>query len=132
MTTYRELLAQTKAEIDEIGTPEAHERLGSPARPDAPLFLDVRELDEWQEGHIVGAIHIPRGNLESRIEGLVPDKERELFVYCAVGSRSAFAAKALTELGYTDVTSVSGGFTDWKRNGNPTKLPHTLDRKSVV
>jgi sulfur-carrier protein adenylyltransferase/sulfurtransferase len=126
MTTYRELLAQTKAEIDEIGTPEAHERLGSPARHDAPLFLDVRELDEWQEGHIVGAIHIPRGNLESRIEGLVPDKEREIFVYCAVGSRSAFAAKALTELGYTDVTSVSGGFTDWKRNGYDFTTPKTL------
>ena len=110
MPTYRELLAQTKAEIDEIGTPEAHERL---AGLDAPLFLDIREVDEWQEGHIAGALHIPRGNLESRVEGLVPDKDREILIYCAAGSRSAFAAKALGELGYTDVASVAGGFSDW-------------------
>jgi len=123
MPTYRELLAQTKAEIAEIGTPEAHERHGA---DDAPLFVDVRELDEWQEGHVPGAIHIPRGNLESRVEGLVPDKEREIFVYCAVGARSAFGAKALTDLGYTDVTSVAGGFTDWKRNGYEVATPHFL------
>ena len=123
MATYRELLAQTKAEIDEIGTPEAHERLGG---SEPPLFLDVRELGEWQEGHIPTALHIPRGNLESRVEGLVPDKEREILVYCAVGSRSAFAAKALAELGYSDVVSVAGGFTDWKRNGFEFVTPQAL------
>jgi molybdopterin/thiamine biosynthesis adenylyltransferase/rhodanese-related sulfurtransferase len=123
MPTYRELLTQTKAEIDEIGTPEAHERLGSPA---APLFLDIREISEWQEGHIAGALHIPRGNLEARVEGLIPDKGREILVYCAVGSRSAFAAKALGELGYTDVASVAGGFTEWKRNGYAFTTPQTL------
>ena len=122
MPTYRELLAQTKAEIDEIATPQAYERLGH----EPPLFLDVRELDEWQEGHIPGAVHIPRGNLESRIEGLVPDRNREIFIYCAVGSRSAFAAKVLAELGYTDVVSVSGGFTDWKRNGYEFTTPKSL------
>jgi len=123
MPTYRELLSQVKAEIDEIGSPEAHARH---AEQDAPLFLDVRELDEWQEGFIPGALHIPRGNLESRIEGLVPDKEREIFVYCAVGARSAFAAKALGELGYGDVSSVAGGFVDWKRNGFEIETPKTL------
>jgi molybdopterin/thiamine biosynthesis adenylyltransferase/rhodanese-related sulfurtransferase len=123
MPTYRELLAQTKAEIAEIGTPEAHERHQA---VDAPLFVDVRELDEWTEGHVPGAIHIPRGNLESRVESLVPDKEREIFVYCAVGARSAFATKALADLGYSDVTSVAGGFTDWKRNGYPFSTPQTL------
>jgi len=123
MPTYRELLAQVKAEIDEIGTPEAHSRHEA---DDAPLFLDVRELDEWQEGFIPGALHIPRGNLESRVESLVPDREREIFVYCAVGSRSAFAAKALGELGYTDVASVAGGFVDWKRNGFEIETPKSL------
>src|SRR5258708_10999742 len=128
MPTYRELLAETKAEIDEIGTSEAHERLaqGSVAGADAPLFLDIREVDEWQEGHIVGALHIPRGNLESRVEGLIPDKNREIFIYCAAGSRSAFAAKALGELGYSDVASVAGGFSDWKRNGYDFTTPKTL------
>jgi molybdopterin/thiamine biosynthesis adenylyltransferase/rhodanese-related sulfurtransferase len=123
MPTYRELLTQVKAEIDEISSPEAHARLGD---HDAPLFLDVRELDEWQEGHIPGALHIPRGNLESRVEGLVPDKERELVIYCAGGSRSAFAAKSLTELGYTTVASMAGGFSDWKRNGFDFATPKVL------
>jgi molybdopterin/thiamine biosynthesis adenylyltransferase/rhodanese-related sulfurtransferase len=123
MPTYRELLAQVKAEIDEIGTPEAHVRH---AGDDPPLFVDVRELDEWQEGFIPGALHIPRGNLESRIESLVPEREREILVYCAVGARSAFAAKALGELGYTDVASVAGGFVDWKRNGFEIETAKTL------
>jgi molybdopterin/thiamine biosynthesis adenylyltransferase/rhodanese-related sulfurtransferase len=123
MPTYRELLAQVKGEIDEIDTPEAHSRH---SEDDAPLFLDIRELDEWQEGFIPSALHITRGNLESRIEGLVPDKEREIFVYCAVGARSAFAAKALGELGYTDVASVAGGFVDWKRNGFEIETPKAL------
>ena len=120
MPTYRELLEQVKAEIDEISTVDAA------ARADAPLFLDVRELDEWDEGHIPGAVHVPRGNLESRVEGLLPDRSRTIVVYCAVGARSAFAAKTLTELGYEDVASLAGGYTDWKRNGFPTQLPRTL------
>ena len=113
MASYRELLNQVKAEIAEIGAAEARAR----AAADAPVFLDVREQDEWQEGHIPGAVHIPRSNLESRVEGLLPDRESELVVYCAVGARSAFAAKSLGELGYTNVVSLAGGFTDWKRNG---------------
>ena len=113
MASYRELLTQVKAEIAEIGAAEARDR----AAADGPVFLDVRDQDEWQEGHIPGAVHIPRSNLESRVEGLLPDRESELVVYCAVGARSAFAAKSLGELGYTNVVSLAGGFTDWKRNG---------------
>jgi molybdopterin/thiamine biosynthesis adenylyltransferase/rhodanese-related sulfurtransferase len=120
MPTYRELLEQVKAEIEEISTVDAA------ARADGPLFLDVRELDEWDEGHIPGAIHVPRGNLESRVESLVPDRSRSIVTYCAVGARSAFAAKTLTDLGYEDVASLAGGYTDWKRNGFPTQLPRSL------
>ena len=120
MPTYRELLEQVKGEIDEISTVDAA------ARADAPLFLDVRELDEWDEGHIPGAVHVPRGNLESRVESLVPDRSRTIVVYCAAGARSAFAAKTLNELGYGDVASLAGGYTDWKRNGFPTQLPRSL------
>ena len=120
MPTYRELLEQVKAEIEEISTADAA------ARADGPLFLDVRELDEWDEGHIPGAIHVPRGNLESRVESLVPDRSRSIVTYCAVGARSAFAAKTLSELGYEDVSSLAGGYTDWKRNGFPTQLPRSL------
>ena len=123
MATYRELLQQVKAEIDEIAAAEARER--SVENGDV-LFLDVREQDEWDEGTVPGAIHVPRGQLESRIEGLVPDRSREIVIYCSGGSRSAFAAKSLGELGYENVTSLTGGFTDWKRNGFPVETPRTL------
>src|SRR6185437_15141622 len=86
----------------------------------------VREQDDWDEGHIPGAVHIPRGYLESRIESAAPDRSKQVVVYCAGGSRSAFAAKTLEELGYENVTSLAGGYTDWKRSGFPTQLPHTL------
>jgi molybdopterin/thiamine biosynthesis adenylyltransferase/rhodanese-related sulfurtransferase len=123
MAGYRELLAKVKEEIDEISTIEAHERLES---SETPLFVDVREPDEWEEGHVPGAIHVTRGRLESRIEGLVPDKERPLVVYCSVGSRSAFATKALGEMGYTDVVNLAGGFTEWKRSGFEVTIPRVL------
>jgi molybdopterin/thiamine biosynthesis adenylyltransferase/rhodanese-related sulfurtransferase len=121
MATYRELLDRVKADIEEIRSNEAAALDGD------PLFLDVRERDEWDEGHIPGALHVPRGNLESRVEGLVPDHERRIVVYCAGGSRSAFAAKALGELGYGDVRSLAGGFTDWKRNGFPIQQSRALE-----
>ena len=123
MPSYRELLQQVKAEIGEVDAAGAARLLDS---EDAPLFLDVRELDEWDEGHIPGALHIPRGHLESRIEGAAPDRKRPVVVYCAGGARSAFAAKTLEELGYASVVSLAGGYTDWKRNGFPTELPRTL------
>ena len=119
MASYRELLQQVKAEIDEVGAAEAQERSEA-------LYVDVREQDEWDEGTVPRAIHIPRGQLESRIEGLVPDRSRELVVYCAGGSRSAFAAKSLSDLGYENVSSLAGGFTDWKRSGFPVETPRTL------
>jgi molybdopterin/thiamine biosynthesis adenylyltransferase/rhodanese-related sulfurtransferase len=124
MASYRELLQQVKAEIDEIGAAEARERHA--ATGGGAIFLDVREQDEWDEGAVVGALHIPRGNLEQRIEGLVPDRSREIVVYCAGGSRSAFAAKTLAELGYDNVVNLAGGFTDWKRNGFEIEVPQTL------
>jgi len=120
MATYRELLQQIKSEIDEVTPREAA------ARSDTPAFLDVRERDEWEEGHIPGAVWIPRGNLESRVEQSLPDREQPVIVYCAGGSRSAFATRTLQDLGYTSVVNLAGGFTDWKRNGFPTQLPRTL------
>jgi sulfur-carrier protein adenylyltransferase/sulfurtransferase len=120
MATYRELLQQVKTEIAEIGTVEAA------GLADAPLFVDVREREEWDEGHIPGALHVPRGSLESRIEQAVPDRQRPLVVYCASGARSAFATRALGELGYSDVRNLAGGYVDWKRNGFPTQLPRSL------
>ena len=121
MPTYREILEQARGEIDEIDGPGASELLVGDA-----VFVDVRERDEWDEGHIPGAIFIPRGNLESRVEQTVPDKSQKVVVYCAAGARSVFAAKTLEELGYEDVVSLAGGYTDWKRNGYATQLPTGL------
>jgi molybdopterin/thiamine biosynthesis adenylyltransferase/rhodanese-related sulfurtransferase len=123
MPSYRELLQQVKAEIEELDAPQARALVES-AEP--PVIVDVREADEWEEGHIPGAVHVPRGFLESRIEQIAPDHSRPVLVYCAGGARSAFAAKSLEELGYERVVSLAGGYTDWKRNGFPTQLPQTL------
>jgi adenylyltransferase/sulfurtransferase len=120
MTSYRNFLQETKAQIDEVGAERAHELYESSA---PPLFLDVREREEWDEGHLPGATHIPRGWLESRIEQTVPDHARPIVIYCAAGHRSAFAAKTLEELGYQDVASLAGGINDWKRHGYPLEVP---------
>ena len=121
MPTYRELLQQVRSEIEEVDAARAQELLGS------SVLVDVREEDEWSEGHIPGAVHVPRGHLESRIERLAPDHAQPVVLYCSAGNRSVFAAKTLEELGYENVASLAGGFTDWKRNGLPTQLPVGLD-----
>ena len=123
MPSYRELLQQVRSEISEIDATRARDRIES----SEPVIVDVREQDEWDEGHLPGAVHVPRGHLESRIERLAPDTARPVVVYCSAGNRSAFAAKTLTDLGYEDVVSLAGGFTDWKRNGFPVQLQAGLD-----
>jgi len=125
MPSYRDFLQQVKSEIDEIDVPRARVLLLEDG--DRPLLVDIRELEEWSEGRIPGEIHISRGNLESRIEQAAPDRSRPILLYCAAGNRSAFAAKTLEELGYEHVTSLAGGYVDWKRSGLPTELPRQLD-----
>jgi sulfur-carrier protein adenylyltransferase/sulfurtransferase len=121
--TYRELLQAAKASIEEVDPRRARELLDA---KEAPLLVDVRERDEWEQGRIPGAVHVPRGNLESRIEGVAPDRSRPVLLYCAAGNRSAFAAKTLTDLGYDHALSLAGGYTDWQRAGYETDLPRTL------
>ena len=123
MPSYRDLLQQVKSEIEEVDAARA----SAVRDTDSTVFVDVRERNEWDEGHIPGAIHVPRGNLESRIEAAVPDRETPLILYCASGARSAFAAKTLEEMGYENVSSLAGGFTDWKRNGFPFDVQRALD-----
>jgi molybdopterin/thiamine biosynthesis adenylyltransferase/rhodanese-related sulfurtransferase len=94
-------------------------------RPDVHV-IDVREKYEWDEGHVPGARHVPRGYLELRIENEVPDKSQPVLLYCAGGTRSVLAAGTLQDMGYTDVTSMSGGFTGWKDAGLPFVVPRTL------
>src|SRR3954471_21004435 len=128
VATYREHLAAVKSEITEISAQEAAARV---AEQPGPVLIDVRERDEYEQGHIPGAIHIPRGNLESRIDNAVADRKTPLIVYCAAGNRSAYAAKTLNELGFDDVLSISGGFSQWKQNGHEWKTPRTLTAQQL-
>src|SRR3954464_2703175 len=120
MPSFRDLLKQTKQQIRELDPAAAEGRLGD------ATFLDVRELDEFEQGTIPGSVFIPRGHLESKVENQITDRDRPVVVYCAGGTRSAFAAKTLTELGYTDVVSMAGGFGRWKNEGRPWITPATL------
>jgi|tagenome__1003787_1003787.scaffolds.fasta_scaffold20982676_5 molybdopterin/thiamine biosynthesis adenylyltransferase/rhodanese-related sulfurtransferase len=121
----RDHLAAVKAEIQEVSDDRAAELLAS----EGAAFIDVRERDEYEQGFIPGATHIARGFLESRIESAVPDRERRVVLYCASGNRSAYAAKTLSELGYTDVVSLAGGFSRWKQNGRQWRVPRSLDKQ---
>jgi sulfur-carrier protein adenylyltransferase/sulfurtransferase len=122
MASFRDLLAQTKARISEVDTAEADER----RKVAGTVLLDVREPDEYDQGALPGAIHIPRGHLESQVEGRIIDHDAPVIVYCAGGVRSAFAAETLGELGYTNVASMAGGFGRWKDEGREWATPVTL------
>ncbi len=127
MPSYSELLAQAKSEIHELDARALEARLQA---SEPPLVIDVRELDEFEQGAIPGAIHIPRGRIESRIEGLVPNHETPIVVSCESGARSAFAARALGELGYTRVESLTGGFAGWKSGGHAVERPAAPRRRA--
>jgi molybdopterin/thiamine biosynthesis adenylyltransferase/rhodanese-related sulfurtransferase len=116
------MLAEAKAAVREIDPAQAEQELSA----DKAVVLDVREPDEYEQGALPGAVHIPRGTLETSVEGRIPDKSSHLVVYCAGGTRSAFAAKTLQELGYTDVSSVIGGFNRWKDEGREWSTPQSL------
>ncbi|HBQ05003.1 MAG TPA: molybdopterin biosynthesis protein MoeB, partial [Acidimicrobiaceae bacterium] len=122
MTSYGDLLAAAKQQIAEVDTLQAAQLI-----QDGYETLDVREPEEFEQGAITGAIHIPRGHLESQIEQRLPKRDSKIMVYCAGGSRSAFAAKTLNDLGYSEVISMDGGFTKWKSEGRPWDLPKTLN-----
>jgi molybdopterin/thiamine biosynthesis adenylyltransferase/rhodanese-related sulfurtransferase len=122
MPSFRELLAATKSEIREVDTARAEELR---RRPGA-VVLDVREPDEYEQGAIPGAVHIPRGTLESSVENRITDKRAPVIIHCASGVRSAFAAKTLTDMGYEDVVSVVGGFNKWKDEGRDWAAPRNL------
>lgn len=122
MASFRELLAATKEQIREVDTAEAAQLVQN-----GSVTLDVREPEEFEQGALVGATHIPRGQLESHIENRIPNRDVPIVAYCAAGTRSAFVAKTLKDLGYTNVVSMDGGFTKWKSEGRPWETPQVLD-----
>jgi molybdopterin/thiamine biosynthesis adenylyltransferase/rhodanese-related sulfurtransferase len=120
--TYRDLLAATKKGIKEVTVDEVKKQLESKS---APKLIDVRETEEYGAGRLPGAISVPRGFLELRIEEKAK-REEPIIVYCAGGVRSAFAAKTLAEMGYTNVTSMAGGYNRWHDAAYPTETPFVL------
>lgn len=127
--TKDQLLQRTKESIREVTPEQVRTRLET--TPPA-LVLDVREGDEVATGKLKEAVHVPRGFLELRIEGLEKNRDREIIVYCAGGARSAFAARSLAELGYTNVSSMAGGFTAWKNKGYPWGVEPALSQEQKI
>lgn len=123
MATYQDLLQRTQQQITTIDLKEA-DRL----RREGATLIDIREADEVEQGIIDGAVHIPRGFLESRIEQVATDKSAPVVVYCAGGARSVFGVKALEELGYTSVLNMDGGFNAWKTAALPWSKPATFSQ----
>lgn len=112
--TYKAMMDEARQTIPELTIDEVKERL---ERGEACAVLDVREREEYREGHIAGAIPLPRGFLEMRVEETLPDKTQPVIAYCAGGVRSLIAARTMKELGYENVSSMAGGYTAWKNAG---------------
>ena len=118
-----ELLKQVKSQIDEIDPAKVRELIG-----EGVAIVDVREAEEFAAGHLPGAKHVPRSYLETRIEGVVSDRDAQIVLYCQSGNRSAWAARTLEDdLGYTHVASMTGGITLWKDRGYEVVVPRGLD-----
>jgi sulfur-carrier protein adenylyltransferase/sulfurtransferase len=119
--TSKNILDEARAQIKSVDIDEARRMLEKPGT----VLVDVREGDEWRQGHIPQAVGIPRGFLELRIEEKVPDHKAPIILQCASGTRSLLAARALRELGYENLYNLTGGFNAWKDRG----LPWTADRQ---
>ncbi|MBA2515682.1 MAG: molybdopterin-synthase adenylyltransferase MoeB [Solirubrobacterales bacterium] len=129
MSTGAEVIRQIKSRIDEVDPSEVREATAM-GNGDAPVLIDVRESEEYETSHIPGARHVPRGFLESRIEGAAPDRSQRVVLYCASGNRSALAADTLSTLmGYENVESMTGGITLWKDRGYEVEVPRSLTRE---
>lgn len=124
MPSFQNYLKAIKSEIREVQAADVHGAIEDTSRDAA--IIDVREQSEWVQGHIPGATWIPRSYLELRIEDAVRDRDGEVILYCAGGTRSALAARSLIELGYTNVSSMAGGFSAWKRDGHGFEMPTVL------
>ncbi len=121
--SFQELMSDTRRAIREVSLEELKRRLES-----NPTFtlVDVREGEEFRAGHIPGAVNVPRGFLEQKIEQVAPDREAPLVLYCQGGTRSALAARTLAHMGYSQVESANPGFSQWKDRRYPTVVPRSL------
>jgi rhodanese-related sulfurtransferase len=113
---FEKLVADAKKRITEISPTDAAAKLKS----DDAVIVDVREKDEWDEGHIPGAMHLSRGTIELDVEEKIPDTNMLIICHCGGGGRSALAAESLQKMGYKNVRCMAGGFKAWKAIGLPT------------
>jgi sulfur-carrier protein adenylyltransferase/sulfurtransferase len=120
------MLRQARSDIEQWSVAEATRR----SEGEQVAVVDVREKLEWNDGHIPGAIHVPRGYLELQIEEAVPDKSQPVLLYCAGGVRSLLAAETLRAMGYQHPISMAGGYTAWSQAGLPTVVPRVLDAEA--
>jgi sulfur-carrier protein adenylyltransferase/sulfurtransferase len=104
-----DLVEEAKQQIDEV-TPEQVREMQ--ARDERVVYLDVREPNEWNLGRLPHAVHLPRGNLETKVEALI-DRSQKVVIYCARGNRSALAALTMKQMGYENVASMARGFLGW-------------------
>lgn len=116
---FEKLVAEAKKNVQEISPQDT----ASALKDGDALLIDVRDPDEWQEGHISGAKNFSRGTLELEIEEAAPDLSTPIITHCGGGGRSALAAESLQRMGYKNVKSMAGGFKAWKAAG----LPATRD-----
>ena len=115
--TGTDLIREAKSRIREVTVAEVMRRLGG---PDASVLLDVREPNETNLGILPGALVIARGTMETKVEALIP-RDASVVIYCASGNRSAFAADTMQQMGYTNVASMSGGWSGWVAAGGPVE-----------
>jgi sulfur-carrier protein adenylyltransferase/sulfurtransferase len=129
MSDFKEILRQAKSQIREITVHAVQDKFNP---ENGFTLLDVREDDEWQQGHLDKAVFLPRGFLEVKADKVLADKSQPIVVYCAGGVRSALAAKTLQDLGYGDVYSMRGGFNEWKNNGMPFVTPEKVGKDQMA
>ena len=127
--TFQDLMSEARKKIKEISPQEAKGLLENNGKY---TLLDVREKDEYREGHLERAVSLPRGFLELKVEATVPEKSTPIIAYCAGGVRSLLAAQALKEMGYQDVISMSGGFTAWKTAGYKWVQDHQFTQEQTI
>ena len=126
----RQIMRQARQQVPEWSTSQVHDVVEQQHQDGTDdqevVVVDVREKHEWNEGHIPGAIHVPRGFLELQIEEAVPDKDKTVLLYCAGGVRSLMAGQTLRQMGYKNAISMAGGFGQWKAGGYPFEMPRTM------
>ncbi len=119
--SYADLLREAREQIREVTVQDVAD-----LPPGSAAIVDVREASEWEQGHLPGASHVSKSYIEQQIEGIAPDRDQPVVLYCAGGVRSLFAAQTLADMGYTDVVSVKGGFQAWKSAGFEFDTPVVL------